>query len=283
MLLPISTAEEKVETSSTHYISIPAQLYADLCEYVKHYDTEVSGCGMVERFEHRYKADEKDEPDIVQIEFRITDVYLPNKQKNTKSTTDIDDDTIAELMTELLQKGKNTEHLRMHWHSHCDMDTFHSGTDEDNYATLSNGEFLISLVLNKAQKVLGRIDYFKPLRVTISGVAVYLSVDQMYKPSEYAVSSIQALDKYTKEENCKVIATTPYYGSGYGAGICGAGTYESNKLGELTGYEIELCKELKLSEKKARKFKNCNKTQCSTCNDISDCNEFGYHTGGYDY
>lgn len=286
MLVSIGSGVEKVETSAIHYISIPAQLYADLCEFVDHYDTEVSGCGMVERVEHRTKSKDKDDPDTVEIEFRISEVYLPGKQDNTGSSTDITDDVIAELMSELLAKGKDTEHLRLHWHSHADMDTFHSGTDEDNYATLSNGEFLVSLVINKAHKFLGRIDYFKPVRVTLTGVAVYMRIDNEYKPSEGALKSIKVLDKYTKDKPKVTYVSGAYQeeysGFGFGGNMYGKQervTYNA----ELDPDEIEVARQLDINIAQAKAFKGCMEVnKCYCCKFVVECEEFKYLTGNYD-
>lgn len=277
MLITIGSGQEKVETSAVHYISIPVQLYNDLCAYVDHYDTEVSGCGMVERIEHRTKAEDKDEPDVVEIEFRISEVYLPSKQSNSAASTDIDDDTIADLVHSLLAQGKNTEHLRLHWHSHADMDTFHSGTDEDNYKTLSNGEFLVSLVLNKAHKFLGRIDYFNPVRVTLSGVAVYMQLESENKPSKEALENIKKLDKYVDEHKSLIVTT---WGRGEQQEYGYVGYLDDKKL---TIDDIEIARQCGISMVDATRFKACRTYQCDTCKDQDKCNLFLYQTSGYDY
>lgn len=290
MILPISNEELKIEASGFHYISMDKQVYSDLCYYVDHYDTEVSGCGMVERIEHRTKAVDKDDPDIVEIEFRIKEVYLPEEQDNTSASTDIDDDIINKLLTNLLQLGKNTEHLRLHWHSHANMDTFHSGTDEDNYATLSNGEFLVSLVLNKAHSFLGRIDYFSPIRITMSGIGVYINTNETYTPSKEAISNAKKLDEYVKDK--KVITydykpTYSYYDDIAGKGYEGIGktikeykSYKSYK--ELDEKESQVARELKVPMEKALQYKRCSKLNCSTCNDTAECTEFLYYTDNFD-
>lgn len=293
VLIPIGSGTEKAETIALHYITMSAQVYNDLCAYVDHYETEVSGCGLVERVEHRTKSDVADEPDKVEIEFRISEVYLPSEQENSASSTDIDDDIIAKLMMDLLAKGKNTEHLRLHWHSHADMDTFHSGTDEDNYATLSSGEFLVSLVLNKAHKFLGRVDYFTPLRVCISGMAVYMIIDNKIEASKDAVDSIVALDafiKKEKEEKDKKYLTYQPPGRdsmGYQGNMYDTGYADKKKKGKphfekLTDDEKDIAKCLQISIKDAMEFKGCSKMDCHCCDKVVECNEFLYQTDNYD-
>lgn len=284
MLISIGSGTEKVVTSAIHYISMPIQLYTDLCGYVDHYDTEVSGCGMVERIEHRTKAEDKDDPDTVEIEFRISEVYLPSKQDNSMGTTDIEDDTIADLMSTLLKQGKNTEHLRLHWHSHANMDTFHSGTDEDNYATLSNGDFLVSLVINKAHKFLGRVDYFKPVRVTISGVAVYMKVDSKCEISKNAEESIKKLDAYEKSKPQQVSWTDSTIAQYQREQELGYVQQEMDyNCADLTIDEMETAKRLDINMSDAKRYKGCRTYHCESCPDCTECNEFLYHTDNFGY
>ena len=274
MLMTITEGKPEAKVSAYHYISIPLQVHTDLCAFVDHYDTEVSGCGMVERIEHRFKAEEKDEPDVVEIEFRIKEVYLPEKQDNSAAATDIDEEVIAKLVTDLLAQGKNTEHLRLHWHSHADMDTFHSGTDEDNYATLSNGEFLVSLVINKAHKFLGRVDYFKPVRVTLNNLGVHLDLELETKASDVANQSIAKLDTYVKGKKTDI--------SVYNQGEFG---YDDRFEGlnhipltedEMLDNDLDIAATLGISKKDALFFRNCTQTTCHCCKKANKCQEYLY-------
>ena len=273
MLMTITEGRVEAKVSAYHYISIPLQVYTDLCAFVDHYDTEVSGCGMVERIEHRFKSEEKDEPDNVEIEFRIKEVFLPDKQDNSAAATDIDEEVIAKLVTDLLAKGKNTEHLRLHWHSHADMDTFHSGTDEDNYATLSNGDFLVSLVINKAHKFLGRVDYFKPVRVTLNNLGVHLDLDLKTEASPVAKESIDKLDKYVKEKrNIQVYNQGEF---GYGDRYNGFNTVPLTEH-ETLEQDLDIAKTLGISKKDAIFFRACKQNTCHCCKHVHRCQEYLY-------
>ena len=272
MLLTLSSSKVEAKVSAYHYISIPLQVYNDLVAFVDHYDTEVSGCGLVERIEHRFKSTEKDEADTVEIEFAIREVYLPSKQDNSGASTNIDDKVIADLLNSLLKQGKNTEHLRLHWHSHADMDTFHSGTDEDNYATLSNGDFLVSLVMNKAHKILGRVDYFKPVRVTLSELGVHLALEVEEKASPQAENSIKELDKYV---------------AGRATSLGFVDTNNANwqnmyKDGELWGNrtlsdfetDMEVAKAMGISRDAAIHYRSCLQKACHCCPVVDACQEY---------
>lgn len=194
--------EFKVEDANM-YISMTPETYQELNTYTQHYEEEVSGCGMVDLIKHESGA----------IEYMITEVYLPGKQDNSGTTTEIDAEMIHTVMHDLLKSGKDTTRLKMHWHSHADMGVFHSGTDEDNYADLLQSDYLISLVLNRSREILGRIDLAVPFKITASGVPVYIKVplEQSDDSKQRVSSNLKALDEYIKEEEVK----KPAYGTQY--------------------------------------------------------------------
>ena len=56
--------------------------------------------------------------------------------------------------------------------SHASMSVFWSGTDDTCCEKLGGGDFTVSIVLNKAKQLLGRIDIYKPFPITISGIKI---------------------------------------------------------------------------------------------------------------
>jgi hypothetical protein len=265
MLLSIAEGNPVAKITAFHYITIPRQVYLDLCGIVDHYDTEVSGCGLVERIEHRFKASVVSDPDIVEIEFKIHEIFLPEKQTNTRSSTEISESEIFELQNRLLKENKNTELLRLHWHSHADMGTFHSGTDEENYATLSGGDFLVSLVLNKSHHFLGRVDYFKPVRVTLTNLDIKMILELRENVSPSILENIKKLDEYEKEQDSKVTV----YTGGYGVADKDA------KAKELTD-DLEVARMLDIPIDKALKYRKCLKGDCEICPEVTVCHEYLY-------
>ena len=278
MLFPITDGSPVAKITAFHYITIPRQVYVDFCAIVDHFDTEVSGCGLVERVEHRYKGLLKSDPDVVEIQFKVLEVFLPTKQTNTKASTEIDEEEIFKLQNRLLAENKNTELLRMHWHSHADMGVFHSGTDEENYATLSGGDFLVSLVLNKEHKFLGRVDYFKPVRVMLSDLSVRVVLELEDTTSMVILDSIKALDEYEKEQNTK--STVVVYNGGQGT------SYKDIKddVGEDRISEteqimedIEIARQLSVPISDALRYRKCMQVACDCCKEVSVCHEYLYH------
>jgi hypothetical protein len=135
-------------------------LLPEVEERMRHYTNlaagEVSGLGTVEEFDGG---------------FLVTDLFLP-KQTCSPGGTDLDQESVATLIMELDQAGKDPGALRFWWHSHGNLDVFWSGTDEQCINNLANGDYVLSLVTNKRGDVLARLDIFRPVRVTLDKVPV---------------------------------------------------------------------------------------------------------------
>ncbi|MBM4355533.1 MAG: hypothetical protein FJ109_17380 [Deltaproteobacteria bacterium] len=135
-------------------------LLPEVEERIRHYTRlaagEVSGLGTVEEFDGG---------------FLVTDLYLP-KQACTPAGTELDQEAVATLMLELDNSGKDPGGLRFWWHSHADMNTFWSKTDEQCIENLANGDYVLSLVTNKRGSMLARLDIFRPVRVTLDDIPV---------------------------------------------------------------------------------------------------------------
>lgn len=158
----------KVEATPTMYVTMPPEVYAELMGYVQEFsDTEVSGCGLVEERVHTFDDGSQER------EFYVSEIFLPN-QNNFPASSDVPSQETARVVTDALREGKDTSKMRFHWHSHVDMEVFHSVTDNENYDELVTGEFLVSLVVNKSAKMLARVDYFKPFRVKLIDIPVYV-------------------------------------------------------------------------------------------------------------
>ena len=133
---------------------------------------EVSGLGIV---------DENDP-------CKVVDFFIV-EQSCTASTTEMDQDAVANLIADMRDKGVNPSRWRVWWHSHASMKTFFSGTDEDNVERYASEKALWSVVTNHedAKRVAAgksptemyiRIDLFdpdhpkstdSPMRYTIEG------------------------------------------------------------------------------------------------------------------
>ena len=82
----------------------------------------------------------------------------------------MDPKAVAELMLELEQAGHDVSRLRFWWHSHGRMSVFWSDQDEACVSNLANGEYLLSLVVNKRRDSLCRLDQYHPAHMCINDV-----------------------------------------------------------------------------------------------------------------
>ena len=99
----------------------------------------------------------------------VTDFHLV-KQECTTDETDMDIADVARLLAELESKGINSRKLRCWAHSHGSMSVFWSGQDEQCIAGLANGEWMLSLVVNKRRDSIMRLDQYHPAHLYLADV-----------------------------------------------------------------------------------------------------------------
>jgi hypothetical protein len=106
---------------------------------------------------------------------RVTQVFLLEQQCDCAGT-EIDQAAVAQLMMEGVDPGK----LRCWIHSHSDMQVFWSKTDDECIQGLANGEWLLSLVVNKNHESMMRIDQFHPTQIYLEDVVwgVHYQIDE---------------------------------------------------------------------------------------------------------
>jgi hypothetical protein len=99
----------------------------------------------------------------------VTDFFLVKQQCSPDETT-MDACAIAELMLDLEAKNIDSRKLRCWAHSHADMSVFWSGTDDECINGLANGDYLVSLVVNKKRDTMMRLDQYSPCHMYLSDV-----------------------------------------------------------------------------------------------------------------
>ena len=130
---------------------------------------------------------------------RVTDFHLLD-QVCSDTETEIDPNALANLMTE-----QDPEKLRCWVHSHGTMGVFWSTQDDACIEGLANGEWLLSLVVNKDHDTMMRLDQYHPCHLCVSDVTF-----DLFNPI-----SMDIQQEWTKEFKDKVIecvypARTPY-------------------------------------------------------------------------
>lgn len=123
---------------------IKAEAYMKMLELVNQSPVECSWHGLVKR-------------DREQNKYLIYDI-LVFPQINSATSTTTDEDAFAEWQTNLIMDiNFPIEDLRMHGHSHVNMNVFSSGIDdqyqEDLLTKVDDGDYYIFLIMNKKMEI----------------------------------------------------------------------------------------------------------------------------------
>ncbi len=129
---------------------ITAEAYIRMLELVNQSAVECSWHGIVENVGNKYY---------------ITDI-LVFPQRNSATATTTDEKEFAEWQTKLIMDPNfPIEKLRMHGHSHVNMNVFSSGVDDkyqkDLITKVDDGDFYIFLIMNKKMEMCAFIYDFK--------------------------------------------------------------------------------------------------------------------------
>ena len=144
-------------------VSIYAQAYEQIANWIDLAgDIEVSGLGLVE--------EERDEDGRL-AGYLVTDVFLP-KQTNGPTSTELDPESVAQLMLELEQKEDGASNrLRFWWHYHPGgIGLMWSATDDECVDELHNGGWFLATVFTSDMNCRTRLDLYEPVRVTIDDI-----------------------------------------------------------------------------------------------------------------
>lgn len=136
-------------------IIIPFPIYIRMMLYVERCPFEISGLGKIQK-----RTSEV---------FFLEDVRIFPQQVSAAHTK-LSSQALANFMTDLIEQGENTSLWKCWFHSHATMDVFWSATDEATIADfdmeMPDNNWLISIVMNKQQHLLPRLDLFAPFRMT---------------------------------------------------------------------------------------------------------------------
>lgn len=125
-------------------LMISADAYIKMLELVNQSSVECSWHGLVQRFEENNS-------------YLVYDVIV-FPQINSATTTTTDEKEFAEWQTNLILDPKfPIEDLRLHGHSHVNMNVFSSGVDDkyqqDLITKVDDGDYYIFLIMNKKMEI----------------------------------------------------------------------------------------------------------------------------------
>lgn len=128
---------------------IPKEIEERIHGYVMSVDSEIAGMGKV-----RVEGDEI-----------IVEEVMIYEQTVTGATADLSPQAIAKWQTELVRAGKSPKNWKLWWHSHDNMPAFFSKRDTDTIDGQTEGDWLLSLVVNKRKEREARLDMYRPFRM----------------------------------------------------------------------------------------------------------------------
>ena len=114
---------------------------------------EISGLGTVKLHENG-------------VDFIVDEIFILN-QVSSIGSTDLNSDSIAKFITDLILEGKDPSSLKLWFHSHGNLGVFWSTTDNTTIQGFSNASYMFSIVVNKRFEYKARLDIFKPLRLSV--------------------------------------------------------------------------------------------------------------------
>jgi len=189
--------DTKVEFEKIPHIFLTHQAYSDMAVLVDEVDKEVGWLGTAR---------------IISDGFLIDEIFLV-KQEVASTTTELDEDGIAELGVELLGSREDgmdvVNSIRFWGHSHVNMGTSPSGQDESqmNLFKQNNCDWFIRGIANKKGRIQFSVFYFK-FGIQYHDVpwSIYQEVDQSRredwkKQIEDKVSEMSVVTSYNYGSN----------------------------------------------------------------------------------
>jgi len=142
---------------------------------------EISAMGIIASNEERLAGG-------VTEDFYVKEFHVV-KQTCTATSTDMDQDALIDLMMKLREQGVKSEHVCVWWHSHVNMATGHSGTDETQIENFDFDHVCISIITNKKDDLNLRIDLYNPVRYSFEK-CTYTVDDVKILPKDWAKDTV---------------------------------------------------------------------------------------------
>jgi len=134
----------------SYTLRIDWEPYQKLQAYTSVAKGEIGGLGRV-------SIDEK------KGELTITEVFLIEQEAST-AECELSAEGVAQLYSDLITEGKDVDDIMLWWHSHGDMKSFFSKTDDETMNEWP-GHWIVGLVINKKDELEARLQIQKPLKM----------------------------------------------------------------------------------------------------------------------
>lgn len=172
---------------------LPKSVEKRLYDYTMAVEGEIAGMGKVRVEGNRV----------------IVEEVMVYEQEVSAATADLSTQALAKFQTELVRRGESPKNWRLWWHSHSDMDAFFSKRDTDTMDANAEGDWIVSLVVNKRRERKARLDVYAPFHIFLDDVEVSVEGDAAYEVPEDIAAEVAL-----KVKEKRMVG----YGTGYGTG-----------------------------------------------------------------
>lgn len=230
---------------------IPKEVEARLHDYVMSVDSEIAGMGRVSVSE---------DGETVTVEEVM--IY---EQEVTGATADLSPQAIARWQSDLVKAGGSPKHWKLWWHSHHTMAAFFSGTDTATMDRQSEGDWMMSLVVNVKRERKARLDMYRPFRMFLDDVDIQIGEEE----ETYQVPASIAEEVALKVKR-RAITTHAGYGkhyTGYTKYSPGAGYGQIESIETPSTY-AEVKDNIKALEQAITDYENVGQGETEACTDL---------------
>lgn len=164
----------------TMKIIIPQAVEAKIHAYVMSVDSEIAGMGKVK---------------VIDASTILIEDVMIYEQEVTGTTADLSPQAMAKWTHQLVQAGGSPKDWRLWWHSHDTMPAFFSKRDTDTMDANEQGDWMLSLVVNKKRERKARLDTYRPFRVIVNDIEIEVTGEAFTIPADIALEVSQKVKR----------------------------------------------------------------------------------------
>ena len=212
---------ESYENYPDKRIRLLPKAYEKMFFYAKYAKGEISGFGKTRE---------------VKNHILVEDVMV-FKQKCCSVETTLDKGALSSFLLRLAKKGKSSNEYNLWWHTHYDFDAFFSPKDEDAIAYLTKKYKWISICINQAGDMIGRVDE----RGTREDLPIVIQPHHNTKISDQCKRIIKRkveFEKAKKERDTIILDNENLVTKGINDGLFSPGGIDSDGSLEKLGSEL---------------------------------------------
>lgn len=135
---------------------LPKAIEKKIHDYVMSVDSEIAGMGKV-----RVEGDNI-----------IVEEVMIYQQEVTMGTADLSPQAMAKWQSDLVRAGGSPKQWKLWWHSHNTMAAFFSARDTATIDLQTEGDWMVSLVVNKRKDRECRLDTYRPFRMHLDKLSI---------------------------------------------------------------------------------------------------------------